>query len=73
MVKITHIPAGEQKGTDFQIKLDGIVAESYVARVSAMPFNRTWPGQQRPLEQTELASILSFTMDAPVCVELEAQ
>lgn len=73
MVKITNIPAGEQKGSDFQIKLDGIAAESYVARVSAMPFNRTWPGQQRPLEQTELASIVSFVMDSPVQVELEAQ
>jgi hypothetical protein len=37
-----------------------------------MPFNQVWPGYQRPLEQTELASFIYFTMDSDVKVEIIA-
>ncbi len=69
-MKITSIPSNEQKSKDFKVTLNGVNAELYQVRVSAMPFNCVWPGHQRPLDQTETASVLSFTMDKPVEVEL---
>ena len=70
MLKITNIPTGEKISEDFEIKLNGLEAKAYVARVSAMPFNTAWPGHQRFLDQTEEAPVLSFVMDEPVDVEL---
>jgi len=72
VLKITNIPSGEKISDDFEISLNGISAKAYSARVSAMPFNRGWPGKQRPLWQTEEASFLTFAMDEPVNVELKA-
>ena len=56
MVKITNIPQEEMVSELYEIKLNGTPAKANFARVSAMPFNCTWPGHQRPLEQTEEAA-----------------
>ena len=40
-------------------------------RESAVPFNRTWPGKQRTLDQTELAGLVNFSADEPVNVKVE--
>lgn len=73
MLKITRIPAGEAVSSDFDIRLNGQSAAAYAARVSAVPHNRAWPGHQRDLSQTELASFLTFVMgDEVVEVELLA-
>lgn len=37
-----------------------------------MPYNTIWPGHQRPLDQTELASFFAFSMDEPTEVTLYA-
>jgi len=34
-------------------------------RVSAIPFNRVWPGTQRPIEQSKIGYFTSFDVDAP--------
>lgn len=70
MLKIYSIPAGEPISGDFGITLNGQAADAYTARVSAIPFNRVWPGRQRPIEQTELASFIYFAADQTVTVAL---
>lgn len=64
------MPSKEPKSTDFQVLVNGQEVSCLTARVSAMPFNRPWPGKERPLDQTEIASFIVFDMDAPVEIEV---
>ena len=43
------------------------------ARVSAVPFNRRWPGHQRPIDQTELVNFLSLEMGADEPLRIRVQ
>lgn len=74
MVQFTPLPQEMARSRAYGIRLRGkdgwISAEAYECRVSAMPFNREWPGKQRPLEQTELSAWCFFRMDEPVELEL---
>ena len=72
MIRIPSIPDGAPVWDGFSCTLNGTPAAIHEARVSAYPYNRTWPGQQRPLEQTELAGFLSVEADEPIEVELVA-
>ena len=69
---IAPIPDGEPVYEGYTVTVDGIPAALYQARVSAIPLNRPWPGHQRPIEQSELASVLTFDMTAPVDLTLTA-
>ena len=60
----------EPASADFTVKVDGKPVFVHCARVSAVPFNQIWPGYQRPLDQTELASFASWEMTGPVTVEV---
>ncbi|NLO82195.1 MAG: hypothetical protein GX094_03925 [Clostridiales bacterium] len=71
MVKIYPVPEGEQVSKDYKITINGMAVEAYTARVSAIPFNTVWPGHQRPLDQTEMASFIYFGMDEPVNLMVE--
>lgn len=66
MLKITNYPIASEISEDFAVTLNDIEAKTVKTRVSAMPFNRSWPGKQRPLEQTEIASYISFESDSDV-------
>ena len=72
MIKYVKHPVEDEISKDYIIKGNGICMDAYQARVSAMPFNRIWPGHQRPLDQTEIANVLSFEADASVELEVEA-
>ena len=72
MLRIHQPPAGEGCDAFFQVTIAGERAYPWFCRVSAMPYNTPWPGRQRPLDQTEEASFLSFEMDAPVEMTLLA-
>jgi hypothetical protein len=56
---------------DYTVRINGSACPVRSCRVSAMPFNCVWPGHQRPLEQTELASYVSFEADETVVVEVQ--
>lgn len=65
-------PRAKPASGDFSAVIGGERATPWLCRVSAMPYNTVWPGHQRPLEQTESASFLSFEMQEPVEVRLTA-
>ena len=55
-------PETELKSNDFTMLVDGKPAFVYQARVSRLPVNQIWPGYQRPVSQTEIASFAYFDM-----------
>ena len=55
---------------DYRVKINGADATLDVARVSAIPFNRRWPGHQRPIDQTEIISFLSLCTDEALTLEI---
>ncbi|MBR5679746.1 MAG: hypothetical protein IKX19_03765, partial [Clostridia bacterium] len=63
---IPAIPDGEPASDLYTVTVNGTPAPLWEARVSAIPFNRPWPGQERPIEQTEMAAFFSAEMTAPV-------
>lgn len=66
------VPDGEPISKDYIVKINGQSLSVYQARVSAMPVNQVWPGYQRPLEQTELASFCYFDADETVTIEIRS-
>ena len=70
MLQITRTVCTDAVSTDFEITINDQRAFSLKTRVSAIPFNRLWPGKQRPIEQSELASYLSLAADEPVTVRV---
>lgn len=52
--------------TDFDVTINGLPCEVKHCRVSALPFNRPWPGFQRDLNQSEDAGFIAFSADEAV-------
>jgi len=73
MIYTHRIPAGEEPSVDYAVTVDGAEVGVYQCRVSAIPFCTVWPGQQRSLDQTEMASFLYFSMDGgqPVNIRIK--
>jgi hypothetical protein len=67
---VKPMPQGEISSDDFTVNVNGKPVSVYRARVSAVPLNQIWPGYQRPLEQTEIASFAYWDMSSPVSVEI---
>ncbi len=70
---IPNVPAAEPRCERYTVSFDGKPADVMAARVSAVPFNCSWPGQQRPLDQTELAGFVRCESSGPVevCVTVQ--
>ena len=57
---------------DYRVKINGKAIGLHTARVSAVPFNRRWPGHQREKEQTELINFALFETEEAVELEITA-
>ena len=55
---------------DYTVKVNGKEVTLDTARVSAIPFNRRWPGHQRQIEQSEVVQFLSLATDEPLTFEI---
>ncbi len=66
------VPAEEAPSQDYRVAVNGRPVITHPARVSAYPLNQIWPGYQRPIEQTELATFASWDMDGPAEVVIES-
>ena len=55
---------------DYLVKVNGKEVKTNTARVSAIPFNRRWPGHQRQIEQSEAVQFLSLSTDEPLTFEI---
>ncbi len=54
----------------YYVTVDGVPVELEEIRVSAYPFNRTWPGKQRDISQSETAYMLRLFGEKPVAVSI---
>ena len=56
---------------DYTVKINGSFVQTNTARVSAVPFNRRWPGHQREISQSEPVQFLSLETDGALNFEVE--
>ncbi len=59
------------RSQDFRVYHNGKEVPVYTCRISKYPFNRMWPGHQRLLTQTEVASYVNLVSDEDVTLEVE--
>ena len=67
-MRIISLPRGREIYPDYCVTLNGEAAPAYAVTVSAIPYNRRWPGHQRQKEQTEQAAFTEVMSDGPVSV-----
>ena len=70
-VNFYPVQKSENVCTDYTVKINGKAVALDTARVSAVPFNRRWPGHQRGIEQTELINFVSLETDEPLNFEIK--
>ncbi len=58
---------------NFDVEINGEKCEARECRVSAIPFNRPWPGKQRSIDQTESAGYISFYADEEVTIKVKSK
>jgi hypothetical protein len=69
-VVIYNAPAHEKPSADFEMFVNNRPVFVYQARVSKFPINQIWPGYQRPLNQTEIASFAYFDMSGETSIRI---
>lgn len=55
---------------DYRVFVNGTEVPVYTCRISKYPFNRVWPGFQRPVDQTETASFVNLVSDEEITLEV---
>jgi len=69
-VIIYPAPEQETKSDDFEMFVNDKPVFIYQARVSKYPINQIWPGYQRPMNQTEMASFAYFDFKGEVEIKI---
>ena len=72
-ITIVPAPAGEQLSDEFEVNVETRVVPVYRCRVSVVPLNQVWPGYQRPLDQTEMASFAYWDMAGEAEVQVRSR
>ncbi|RPI43784.1 MAG: hypothetical protein EHM46_03645, partial [Bacteroidetes bacterium] len=63
-------PEQEKESDDFEMFVNDKPVFIYQARVSKYPINQIWPGYQRPMDQTEIASFANFDFKGEVRIKI---
>ncbi len=71
-LNVYELPESEELSADYRVSVNGKNVPVYQTRVSAVPFNQVWPGYQRPLDQTEIASVATWDMEGRVSITVES-
>jgi hypothetical protein len=71
-IKTYDAPKEENASEDFSVTVNGEPVFVYQARVSAIPFNQVWPGYQRPIDQTEIASFAYWDMSGSADIRIQS-
>ena len=58
---------------NYEVSINGETCSVMECRVSAFPFNRPWPGKQRPFSQSESAGYISFYADESVNLKVKSK
>ena len=61
--KLSAFKYEEPISKDFRVLVNGEEVPVYTCRISRIPFNRPFPGYQRPIDQTEEASFVNIVSD----------
>ena len=64
-IRTYSVPDGEKQSSDLKVYAGGIPLPVHEDYVSAVPYNRRWPGHQRTKDQRELAYFVRFEADEP--------
>ena len=70
MVNVYPVIKTDVVCSDYEVKINGNSFETNTARVSAVPFNRRWPGHQRDISQTETVQFVSLSCDEKIEFEI---
>lgn len=60
----------EPLSEEYRVFVNGKEIPVYTCRISRYPFNRLWPGYQRAIEQTMLASFVNIISDEKVNIKI---
>lgn len=71
MLQTMNVMDSEIFNEQYEVCLNGNKVDCIKARVSAMPYNTLWPGHQRPIEQTELTSVVSFAGNKELVISVK--
>lgn len=59
------------ENSNYIVSINGQSCPVHSCRVSAIPFNRPWPGKQRSFEQSESAGFINFYADESVEIRMK--